>query len=56
MVQICASHPTNSETVKTATICEARIDPEVTPASSPYNFAMVKGPDPIGSALKITAE
>ena len=56
LVQIWASHPTKSETVKTATTCEARIDPEVTPASSPYSFAMVNGPDPIGSALRMIAE
>src|ERR1700730_3679460 len=54
--QTCASHATSSETVRTANTCEVRIEPEVTPASSPYSFAIVNGPDPIGSALKITAE
>src|SRR5258708_34137157 len=29
------SHATSSETVKTANMCEARIEPDVTPASSP---------------------
>src|ERR1700750_295008 len=56
MDQIFASQATRSETVSTAKTCEARIEPDVTPASSPYSFAMVKGPDPIGSALRITAE
>src|ERR1700738_3504152 len=50
------SHATSSETVKTANTCEARIEPDVTPASSPYSFALVNGPDSVGSALKITAE
>src|SRR4029077_11277708 len=35
VLQTCASHATNSETVKTANTCEARIEPDVTPASSP---------------------
>src|SRR5579859_2223787 len=30
-----ASHATSSETVRTANTCEARIAPDVTPASSP---------------------
>src|ERR1700722_2238330 len=54
--QTRASHATSSETVKTANTCEARIEPEVTPASSPYSFAIVNGPDPMGSALRITVE
>ncbi len=33
--QIGASQATSSETVMTAKTCEARIEPEVTPASSP---------------------
>ena len=33
--QIGASQATSSETVKTAKTCEARIEPEVTPASRP---------------------